>query len=107
MRSRVLVAIAIVLGFAVLMRSQSAPAQQPSAKPLPAELSPAAASVIQKRVESFLRNAYGWGPSFELQVGPVASSPVNGLYEVPVTVKQQGESDTAVVYVSGDGRYMF
>jgi protein-disulfide isomerase len=67
----------------------------------------ATASAIQKHVESFLRNSFAWGPEFTVTVGALKPGPIDGLYEVPVTVTNQGQSDAAVVYVSKNGRYMF
>jgi protein-disulfide isomerase len=67
---------------------------------------PAASASIEKRVEDFLRKWYGWGSDFQLKIGPVKPSPAGDLYEVPVEVTAQGGSDTAIVYVTKDGRYM-
>jgi protein-disulfide isomerase len=103
---------AVILGFAIMAhvtiaqaQNRTAPQSQP-ANAGPNDLSPAAASAIQKRVELYLRNLYAWGPSFEVKAGPVTASPLKGLYQVSVTVTEQGQSDSAVVYVSADGRYM-
>jgi protein-disulfide isomerase len=74
--------------------TKAAPAQTPSAP-------------IEKRVEDFLRKWYAWGSDFQVKVGPVKPSPAGDLYEVPVEVTAEGGSDTAVVYVTKDGRFMF
>jgi protein-disulfide isomerase len=99
----------------LLMRAQnSAGGSAPgSSQPAPKEagsaatLSPAAVAAIQKRVESFLRNMFAWGTDFQVKVGAPKLGPIDSLYEVPVTVTNQGQSDAAVVYVSKNGRYMF
>jgi protein-disulfide isomerase len=70
-------------------------------------LTPAAAEAIQKRVESFLRDMFAWGPDFTVKPGPVKNGPIDGLYQILVTVTNQGQSDAATVYVSKNGRYMF
>lgn len=61
---------------------------------------------IQKHVEDFLRKWYAWGSDFQVKVGAPKPSPAGDLYEVPVEVTAQGGSDTAIVYVTKDGRYM-
>ncbi len=57
--------------------------------------SPATVAAIQKRVESFLRNMFAWGPAFEIKVGAFKEAPIEGLYQIPVTVTNQGQSDEA------------
>ena len=93
------------LGAALMVYGQESSAQQ--AAPTTADPSPSAAAAIQKRVEAFLRNVYAWGSEFEVKVGPVKAAPASGFYEVPVSVGTNGQSDSAIVYVSKDGRYMF
>ncbi len=61
---------------------------------------------FDKRLEAYLRQLYAWGPSFHLKIGPLKGAPVPGFYEVPVEVTMSGQSDSAVVYVSKDGRYL-
>jgi len=95
------VALAMAASSFVAFAQNSAPAEQ-SGNP-----SPAAATAIQTRVENILRNLYAWGSDIEIQAGPTSPSPIPGLYQVPVKVTTQGGSDTAIVYVSRDGRYMF
>jgi protein-disulfide isomerase len=70
-------------------------------------LSPATVTAIQKRVETFLRNMFAWGTDFQVKVGTPKPGPIDSLYEFPVTVSNQGQSDAAIVYVSKNGRYMF
>lgn len=107
MKLRALFAVLIMFApVSAVLQAQSAAPQAHSATAAPAALTPAATAAIQKRVESYLRNIYAWGPTFEVKSGPVTASPVNGLYQVSVTVTQQGESDSALVYVSADGHYM-
>lgn len=74
-----------------------------SAKPSAAQ---SASTAIEKRVEDFLRKWYAWGSDFQVKVGPVKPSSAGDLYEVPVEVAAEGGSDTAVVYVTKDGRFM-
>jgi protein-disulfide isomerase len=104
----VTVAMACMIQFA---RAQNpSPSAQPpkqATKQTVTEAPPANSAAIEKRVEEFLRNVYAWGPDFQVAVGPVKAAAADGLYEVPVKVTADGQSDTAVVYVTKDGRYMF
>ena len=72
----------------------------------PAELTPAAATMLQQRAQDYLRNLYAWGPDFQVKAGPVKQSEVADLYEITIEVSIQGESESAVVHVTKDGRYM-
>jgi protein-disulfide isomerase len=60
----------------------------------------------EDKVVQYLRNLYAWGPEFEIKVGQVKPSPIPDLLEMPVTVGMHGQSDTATVYVSKDGKFM-
>jgi protein-disulfide isomerase len=64
-------------------------------------------SAIENRVEQYLRNMYAWGSEYEIKVGPSKPSPVPELLEIPVTVGKAGQSDTATVYASQDGKFIF
>jgi len=107
MKSRALAVL--VGGLCVIL---AALAQNPAgtdrvASPTPtAELTPAAALVLQQRAQDYLRTLYAWGPDFQVKAGDVKQSPVADLYEISIEVSLQGESDTAVVYVTKDGRYI-
>ena len=87
-----------------------------SGKPAPASparaatATPAATATIQKRVESYLRNLYAWGDDVDVKVGPLIPAPSGDLYQTTVMVSAkdgQGGSDSAVVFLSKDGRYVF
>lgn len=107
MKSRALAALfaGLCLTLATLAQIPARTNQQATAPP--PELSPAAATAIQQRAQEFLRKLYAWGPDYQVKAGPVKSSVVTDLYEVGVEVSVRGESESAVVYVSRDGRYMF
>lgn len=99
--------VALLLLSAPNLGAQSRPATSPkkSARPAPATAVPAAGPIEQK-IEAYLRNVYAWGPSFQVKVGPLKDASVTGFYEVPVQVTMGGQSDSTVVYVSKDGRYL-
>lgn len=103
-----------VLLFAVYQlpsHAQSAPpGKDKSAAPKAADSSvskPPKEGTVETRVEKYLRNLYAWGPEFEVKAGPSKPSPVPDLLEIPVTVSKEGQSDTAVVYVSKTGNFLF
>lgn len=57
-------------------------------------------------VESYLRDLFGWGPAFQLKLGPLKDSMLPGFYEVPIAVTLQGQTDTGIVYASKDGKFI-
>jgi protein-disulfide isomerase len=96
-----------LLGVALVGGAQTPPPPRPQTSTAASvELSPGAATQLQQRAEAFLRNLYAWGPEFQVKAGPVKPSPLAGLYEINIEVSIQGESDSAVIYVSRDGRYI-
>jgi len=96
---RILLAILL----AVPLSAQAPPAIAPAKSAAPA----ADTSAITKKIESYLRKLFAWGPSFKLSVGPLVPAPVSGFYKVDIKVSFGGESDTLTVYVSRDARYLF
>ena len=62
---------------------------------------------IDARVEHFLREYYAWGPAYGVTAEAPKPSLVPGLYEVPVKITYQGQTDGALVYVTQDGHYVF
>jgi len=104
-------AVAAVLALSFFVPAPGpAQAQTPAAKSAgqtASGLSAAESGAIAKRVEEFLRNEYAWGPDYELKVGTFTPAPAGELYQVSVQVTAQGGSDSAIIYVSKDGRYMF
>ena len=101
------VAAVLVAGSASAQGQNPPPAKRPGNESAATKLPAATAAAITKRVEQFLRNQYAWGSAFSVEAGPVTVAPASDLYEVPVKVTVEGQSDTAIVYVSKDGRYMF
>jgi len=89
------------------LRAQNRPATPPK-KPgdPPASTTSSPTGAIDRRLEAYLRKIYAWGPSFQLKIGPLKDAPVAGFYEVPVEVTMGGQSNSAVVYVSKDCRYL-
>jgi protein-disulfide isomerase len=93
-------AACILLAGAALWARQQSPA------------TPASATEIEHRVESYLRHYYAWGPAFTVKADAPEPSLIPDLYKVPVVVSYQPkgaptpETDRAVVFVSHNGRYL-
>jgi len=100
---------AAILIFACSLPSypQTKEAEEKSAAPKPVDSTGAKQGTLESRVEQYLRNLYAWGPSYEVKIGPSKTSPVPDLLEVPVKVSLGGQSDTASVYVTKGGSFMF
>ena len=85
----------VMLACATLAQAQTPPAAAP---PAPAQL--------QKKVEDYMRKILAWGPSFLVKVGTPTDAIVPGFYQVTIEVTLGNQSDTGLVYVSKDGRYL-
>ena len=106
-RSSCLIAILICIAAHPALKAQSDARKKPPPSAHSADPSSAVKpGSIESNVEKYLRNLYAWGPSFEVKVGPSKPSPVAGLLEVSVTVSKDGQSDSAVVYVSQNGDFL-
>jgi protein-disulfide isomerase len=111
MRVRAVALFLMVLCATVVASAQAPPpgrtAEQGAAAQSPAGQLPAASvAMLQKRAEEFLRTLYAWGPEFQVKAGDVKPTAIADLYEINVQVSLQGQSDSALVYVTKDGRYM-
>jgi len=97
-----------VLGIAARAAAQARPGGQ--AGPAPAARRATsrvlAAEDIQKKVEAYLRKLYAWGPAFQVKVGKPADSPLPGFYQVSVDLAVGSQSETAMMHISKDGRYL-
>ena len=81
-----------------------------SAKPIGASKPAAprsADSALDKKVEDYLRYLYGWDDTFTISFAPAESTGMPDVEKVAITVTNQGQSETAVIFVSKDGNYMF
>jgi protein-disulfide isomerase len=83
----------------------TAHAQQP--KPATASSPAAAPSPTQKNIEAYLRHLYAFGPDVQLVVGPPKETPVEGLLETDIDVTMGDNKQSAKLYVSKDGKYLF
>jgi protein-disulfide isomerase len=102
----------LVFGRCVPSYPQTKGNEEKTAAPLAATSKPADSTTpkqgtLESHVEQYLRNLYAWGPSYEVTVGPPKPSPVADLVEVSVKVSLGAQSDTASVYVTKNGAFMF
>src|ERR1700676_1631847 len=92
----------------VSAQTAGAPKTQSSAPSAQSPASPASSPAsLEGKVKKYLRNMYGWGPQYEIKLGSAKPTPIPNLLEISVTVDLQGQSDTAIVYVTKDGKYIF
>ena len=107
MRKQRFAIILFLAVFAVRAVAQTSTGSPNASSPKPAPSSNSKPASIEARVEQYLRHTYAWGPSFEVKIGASKPSPIQDLLEVPVTVTMAGQSDTAIVYVSKNGNFIF
>jgi protein-disulfide isomerase len=109
MSRKLLLSAFLFLGvFQLLSHAQTAPTEKEKAPPSKEDSSSNPKSgTVEARVEKYLRNLYAWGSEFQIKIGPTKPSPIPELLEMPVTVSKEGQSDTAVVYVSKTGNFLF
>jgi protein-disulfide isomerase len=75
-----------------------------SAAPTPTPAASPADQQLLKSTEAFIRNLFAWGPTFQVDLGPLAPSATPDFYTVPIKVTVNGQADTGTVYVSKDGK---
>ncbi|HXU21161.1 MAG TPA: thioredoxin domain-containing protein, partial [Verrucomicrobiae bacterium] len=69
--------------------------------------SSSASPELLSKVESYLRNLFGWGPEYKINLGPVTSAEIPDLLKIPVSVDFQGNNQKGTVYVTKDAHFMF
>jgi protein-disulfide isomerase len=108
MRLRALLIMLALLGSAALAFGQGNGSAEGAKAPAASssELSASASAEMSKRVEVFLRKLYAWGPNYQLKLGAITPSAGGSLYTVPVDVTFNGQTDSAFVFVTKDGRFM-
>jgi protein-disulfide isomerase len=110
MRFPLLAALCSIL-ITILQMSAQTPGAPKADGPTPSAQIPTTPAPIpgslEDKVEKYLRNMYAWGPQYEIKLGATKPTPIPNLLEIAVTVGFQGQSDTAVVYVTKDGKFIF
>jgi protein-disulfide isomerase len=95
---------AIAILFASLSVSD---ARSQNAQPPSTAASAATSAEIHKTIEAYLRHLYAFGPEAKLTFGPIKETAVPGLLETTVELKVEENQQTATLYVSKDGKYLF
>jgi protein-disulfide isomerase len=106
-RNLIFFAILFLVVFRLPSVAQTTSEKEKSPAPKTADSSAAKPGTVESRIEQYLRNLYAWGLTFDVKVGPSKPSPIADLLEVPVQVTVGEQSDTAVVYVSKTGTFLF
>ncbi len=98
-RSRHALLLTALLG-AMTLAAQTANQGTPAA--------PAATDdAVRKNMEDYLRNLYAWGPDVKLTIGALKDADIPGLLMTTVDVAVAEQKDSAKLYVSRDGKFMF
>jgi protein-disulfide isomerase len=93
---------------AILFAALSVPdARSQQAQSSSTGASTAASAEIHKSIEMYLRHLYAFGPEAKLTFSPLKETVVPDLLETTVELKIEGNQQTATLYVSKDGRYLF
>jgi len=86
-----------------------APAQTstaPAASANKASTAGASKTALQRYIEAYLRHLYAFGSEVQLTVSPPKESEIPGLLETTIELKDGENSQTAILYVSKDGKYL-
>src|SRR5579864_527498 len=78
--------------------------QTPSSAPA---TSAAAPTGIQKTIEAYLRYLYAFENDTKLTFGPFTETGIPGLLETNIELKQGDTQQSAKLFVSKDGKYLF
>jgi len=78
--------------------------QTPSSAPA---TSAAAPTEIQKTIEAYLRHLYAFENDTKLTFGPFTETGIPGLLETNIELKQGDTRQSAKLFVSKDGKYLF
>ncbi|MBZ5701457.1 MAG: thioredoxin domain-containing protein [Acidobacteriia bacterium] len=94
------------LALSLLAAGISTPAQQaaPGSAPAPAG---AADAAVRQKIGDYLRHLYAWGPEVKLAVAPLKETGVPGILETTADLEMAGQKESAKLFVSRDGKYLF
>jgi|SRR5579875_204064 len=105
LRTASLLLAALFIASGVFLRPAAAQSKAPASKAAAAAPSPADQQLLS-RVESYLRDLFGWGPDYKMHLGPATPSRVPGLLKVPVAVTFKTTHQTGTVWVTKDAHFM-
>jgi len=96
----------LALSIPVATEAQTPPLAPRSSPSAPHATAAQPSPEIQAKVENYLRHLYAWGPTFHVKFGPLKESPIPSLYELDMEISFGDQSDSAVLFVSKDARYL-
>jgi protein-disulfide isomerase len=102
-----LIAITLLISCAGAFAAQTASPVQTPAPDAAASQSIAPPTELQKKIEAYIRELYAFGHDFTIKVSAPQPSPVPDLSAFNVGMSYNGQSDSTLVYVSKDGKFMF
>jgi protein-disulfide isomerase len=106
MKFRLILSLVGTLCLAASAAAQSSAAPKGSSTP-PASSAPSAEQAhLSTSLESFMRFLFGWGPDYQVKIGPFKDASIPGFYEVGIEVKYKDQSQSGVIYASKDGNYV-
>lgn len=85
------------------LKDSGAPAQ---AAAKPSDVTPQT-TALEKKVEDYLRNLYGWDETYKLTFGAVEPTGMPEIVKLTLTVSSNGQSQMGTLFVSKDGKFMF
>jgi len=101
------VTMSVMISAAATVAGQApAPASHPASASAATPAASAPMTDFQKRIESYIRDVYAFGKGFTVKVGEPQPTPISDLSSVAIDITYNGQSDSAVVYVSKDGKFM-
>jgi protein-disulfide isomerase len=62
---------------------------------------------LKRKVETYLRNMFAFGPETKLEVSGLKESGVPGVLEADIAVTIEGNKEDAKMWVSKDGKFLF
>ncbi len=101
MKSLLLAVAIFILGILTApLRAQQTTSSASSTTPVsPAEM--------QKTIEAYLRHLYAFGSDAKLTLGSFKETGISGLLETTIDLKQGDNRESAKIFVSKDGKYLF
>ncbi|MGB6200999.1 MAG: thioredoxin domain-containing protein [Candidatus Acidiferrales bacterium] len=110
MRNTLIAVVLLFLSAATAQSQSQKPAQPPAAAHAASAqgTAPAAAppTELQKKIEAYIRDLYAFGKDFTVRVSQPQPTPISDLSAYAVQIGFNGQTDSTVVYVSKDGKFL-
>lgn len=85
----------------------SAPLRAQQATSSASSTAAASPAEMQKIIEAYLRHLYAFASDAKLTIGPFKETGIPGLLETTIELKQGENKESAKIFVSKDGKYLF